>query len=163
MALEKALEELLEGVRAEIIALRQVKNQIKADLSQERERMGEVMGKDWPQWVFDTVETFTTTTDAKVIERAQILADTVSYEIWGGARGWEKATDRQFEILLEKLKEKLRANTDERVGSVRREDRTDGECFPSDDGDSQPVDHHNLDEAPGDTEHVRPRNRRSDV
>jgi len=43
-------------------------------------------------------------------ERALILADIVSYEIWGGARGWERATDEQFAILVGTLKEKLREN-----------------------------------------------------
>ena len=55
-------------------------------------------------------------------ERALILADTVSYEIWGGARGWERATDEEFDTLVRRLKEKLRANTDKCVPSVRRED-----------------------------------------
>lgn len=121
MALERALEELLEGIRAEIIALRQVKHQIKADLAQER-------GEDVTKSRSDSFRTFLEEVskevfkDERATERALILADAVSYEIWGGARGWERATDAEFDILVNKLKEKLRAaNTDECVPPVRRE------------------------------------------
>jgi len=53
-------------------------------------------------------------------ERALILADIVSYEIWGGARGWERATDEQFEVLVGTLKGKLRENTPTVLESLRR-------------------------------------------
>ena len=40
--------------------------------------------------------------------RALELADIVSFHIWGGDRGWEKANPEQFEILKDTLREKLR-------------------------------------------------------
>lgn len=46
--------------------------------------------------------------ESAIGRRAQILADAVSYEIWGGTRGWEKATDEGFETLVCTLKETLR-------------------------------------------------------
>ncbi len=46
--------------------------------------------------------------DPKVTERSLILSDMVCYEIWGGSRGWEEATDEQFDSLVQRLKEKLR-------------------------------------------------------
>ena len=90
--------------------------------------------------------TVETKIDKQVLERALDLADTVSYEIWGGTRGWERATDEQFQTLLKRLKEKLRANSDERVAPVRREERVPGERVSTGDRDSQPVDNHDLDQ-----------------
>lgn len=49
--------------------------------------------------------------DPKVTQRSLTLADTVCYEIWGGSRGWEGATDEQFDSLVKRLKEKLRSGT----------------------------------------------------
>lgn len=117
MGLGKDLETLLEGIRAEVIALRKVRQGIETSLP-----------------------------NNDVTERALILADTISYQIWGGSRGWERATDKQFEILLQKLKERLRANTDERVTSVQRDNRVPGEYAPSSPGNSQPVDDNSMDE-----------------
>ncbi len=128
MALQRALEVLLQEIRAEIIALRQVKNQIKADLA--KERGGDVPEKSWTSGdpmkvVGDLFEAFR---GPATTERAVILADIASYELWGGARGWERADDAQFEILVERLKEKLRDGNQSRTPETQevcRQERQD--------------------------------------
>jgi hypothetical protein len=42
--------------------------------------------------------------------RALELADTVSDMIWGGKRGWEIATDSQYQSLLRTLRDRLRTH-----------------------------------------------------
>ncbi len=46
--------------------------------------------------------------DRDTLERSLILADIVSLELWGGTRGWERATDEQFQTLVSRLKAELR-------------------------------------------------------
>lgn len=55
---------------------------------------------------------------------------------------------RQVKRLIKEdlVEERARANSDECVAPVRREERASGECLSSNDGDSQPVDNHHLDQ-----------------
>jgi len=59
--------------------------------------------------------------ESTIGRRAQILADIVSYEIWGGTRGWEKATDEGFETLVLTLKETLRSTLPQSGPAVEEE------------------------------------------
>jgi hypothetical protein len=42
--------------------------------------------------------------------RALELADTASDMIWGGERGWERATDSQYQALLRILRNRLKTH-----------------------------------------------------
>jgi hypothetical protein len=52
--------------------------------------------------------------------RALELADAVSDLVWGGERGWEKATDEQFRQLKQELRLKFRAGQSEGASQLEQ-------------------------------------------